>query len=329
MARYSDAPISVPPPHPPPTPPPPPPTPPPPPPPGLGLITVLISATQDTAPAQARRPAQLQGLDPSRSSRSPTSCVPRSRRRSPGSERTRWRSRCSPDNPRTVAALATQAGLDVGEPVAGSALDGLDEQALDRLVARMTVFGRVAPEHKERIVTSLRRQGRYVAMIGDGVNGARALKAAQVGVAMRSGSAVTHDVADIVLVDDPPSVRAGKSSTGSRRRCTSSSQRVATQGVVILAVTMLGLGFPYSPTQVGLTLFTVGVPTLFLTLWARSTPPDPHLLSNLARFAIPAAIVTGGFATAVYAFLYESVTQFIGPAGPRPRRSATSRATRG
>ena len=64
------------------------------------------------------------------------------------------------------------------------------------------MFGRVAPEQKERIVVSLRRQGRYVAMIGDGVNDARALKGAQVGVAMRSGSAVTRDVADIVLVDD-------------------------------------------------------------------------------------------------------------------------------
>ena len=94
----------------------------------------------------------------------------------------------SGDNPRTVAALATQAGLDVGEPVPGSALDGLDEQALDRLVARTTVFGRVAPEHKERIVTSLRRQGRYVAMIGDGVNDARALRTSH-GQLVSSGGA--------------------------------------------------------------------------------------------------------------------------------------------
>ena len=108
----------------------------------------------------------------------------------------------SGDDPRTVAALATQAGIDVGEPVSGADLDGLDEGALDRIVARTSVFGRVAPEQKERIVASLRRQGRYVAMIGDGVNDARALKAAQVGVAMRSGSSVTRDVADIVLVDD-------------------------------------------------------------------------------------------------------------------------------
>lgn len=99
----------------------------------------------------------------------------------------------SGDDPRTVAAIAARAGLDAGEPVAGTAIDGLDDAALDRLVHRTTVFGRVAPEHKEWIVRSLRRQNHYVAMIGDGVNDARALKGAQVGVAMRSGSAVTRD----------------------------------------------------------------------------------------------------------------------------------------
>jgi cation-transporting ATPase E len=224
----------------------------------------------------------------------------------------------SGDDPRTVAALAGRAGLDVGEPVRGAALDDLDDPALDRLVARTAVFGRVAPEHKERIVASLRRQGRRVAMIGDGVNDARALKRAQVGVAMRSGSAVTRDVADIVLVDDSfaallPARREGRRIiNGIAVSMYVFLARVATQGLVILAVTMLGLGFPYSPTQVGLTLLTVGVPTLFLTFWARPTAPDPHLLGNLARFVIPAAVVTAGFGTAVYAYLYRSVTRFLG-----------------
>ena len=221
----------------------------------------------------------------------------------------------SGDDPRTVAALATQAGLTVGEPVAGAELDGLDDAALDRVVACTTVFGRVAPEHKERIVASLRRQGGYVAMIGDGVNDARALKAAHVGVAMRSGSAVTRDVADIVLVDDSfaalqPAQREGRRIiNGIAVSMYVFLARVATQGIVILAVTMLGLGFPYSPTQVGLTLLTVGVPTLFLTFWAEPTRPDPHLLGNLARFVLPAAIITAGFGTAVYAILYEAVLQ--------------------
>ena len=223
----------------------------------------------------------------------------------------------SGDDPRTVAALATQAGLEVGDPIAGADLDGLDDPSLDRLVARTTVFGRIAPEQKERIVASLRRRGHYVAMIGDGVNDARALKRAHVGVAMRSGSAVTRDVADIVLVDDSfaallPAQREGRRIiNGIAVSMYVFLARVATQGLVILAVTMLGLGFPYSPTQVGLTLLTVGVPTLFLTFWARSTPTDEHLLGNLARFVIPAAVVTAGFGTAVYAYLYTSVTEFL------------------
>lgn len=223
----------------------------------------------------------------------------------------------SGDDPRTVAALAVQAGLEVGEPVTGSAVDGLDDVALDRLVAVTTVFGRVAPEQKERIVASLRRQGRYVAMIGDGVNDARALKGAQVGVAMRSGSAVTRDVADIVLVDDSfaallPAQREGRRIiNGIAVSMYVFMARVATQGLVILAVTMLGLGFPYSPTQVGLTLLTVGVPTLFLTFWARPTRPDEHLLGNLARFVIPAALVTAAFGTAVYAYLYKRLADGV------------------
>jgi cation-transporting ATPase E len=209
--------------------------------------------------------------------------------------------------------------------VRGADLDGLDDPALDRVVARTRVFGRVAPEHKERIVASLRRQRRYVTMIGDGVNDARALKAAHVGVAMRSGSAVTRDVADVVLVDDsfaalPPARREGRRIiNGIAISMYVFLARVATQGLVILAVTMLGLGFPYSPTQVGLTLLTVGVPTLFLTFWARPVPPDPDLLGNLARFVIPAAVFTAGFGTAVYAYLYRSVTGFLG-SGPSPAR---------
>jgi cation-transporting ATPase E len=152
-------------------------------------------------------------------------------------------------------------------------------------------------------------------MIGDGVNDARALKGAHVGVAMRSGSAVTRDVADVVLVDDsfaallPARAEGRRIIAGIAASMHVFLARVATQGVVILAVTMIGLGFPYSPTQVGLTLFTVGVPTLFLTLWARPVPPDTNLLGNLARFVIPAALVTAGFGTAVYAHLYMEVSQ--------------------
>jgi cation-transporting ATPase E len=224
----------------------------------------------------------------------------------------------SGDDPRTVAALANRAGLDdIADPVSGAAIDDLDDAALDELVERTTVFGRTAPEQKERIVSALRRKGHHVAMIGDGVNDARALKRAHVGVAMRSGSAVTKDVADIVLVDDsfaallPARTEGRRIINGIAVSMYVFLARVATQGLVILAVTMLGLGFPYSPTQVGLTLLTVGVPTLFLTFWARPQPPDGQLLGNLARFVIPAAVITAGIGTGVYAFLYTRLAEGV------------------
>ena len=219
----------------------------------------------------------------------------------------------SGDDPRTVAALARQAGLDGGDPVTGADLDALTDREFDDVAARTTVFGRIAPEQKERLVASLRRQGRYVAMVGDGVNDARALKRAHVGVAMRSGSAVTRDVADIVLTDDSltallPAQQEGRriiSGIGTSMQVFLA--RVGTQGLVILAVTMLGLGFPYSPANVGLTLLTVGLPTLFLTMWARPAPPDPHLLTSLWRFVVPAMVVTAAGGVAVYAHHYTTL----------------------
>jgi cation-transporting P-type ATPase E len=132
-------------------------------------------------------------------------------------------------------------------------------------------------------------------------------------VAMRSGSAITRDVADIVLTDDSlaalvPAQREGRRIIdGLGTSMQVFLARVATQGLVIVAVTMLGLGFPYSPANVGLTLLTVGVPTLFLTTWARPARPDPHLLANLGRFVVPAGVITAAAGVAVYAYHYTTL----------------------
>lgn len=158
-------------------------------------------------------------------------------------------------------------------------------------------------------------------MAGDGVNDVRALKKAHVGVAMRSGASVTRDVADMVLLTDsfdalPPARREGRRIlSGIGTSMFLFLARVATAMLVIIVVTMLGLGFPYTPTQVGLTLFTVGVPTFFLTLWARPLPPDEDLLASLARFVIPVAVVTAGFGSAIFALLSSLVTRGLASPG--------------
>ena len=106
------------------------------------------------------------------------------------------------DHPVTAAAIARDLGLE-GEVHEGRALDGLDAPALAALVERSAVFARVAPEHKMRIVDSLKARGHVVAMTGDGVNDAPALKAADIGVAMGiTGTEVTKEAATLVLTDD-------------------------------------------------------------------------------------------------------------------------------
>jgi cation-transporting ATPase E len=77
--------------------------------------------------------------------------------------------------------------------------------------------------------------------------------------------------------------------------------------LAIVAVSMLGLGFPYEPAQVGLTLFTVGVPSLLMTAWARPAPPDRRMLGRIARFVLPAGVVTAVFAVALYTVAYTLV----------------------
>ena len=109
------------------------------------------------------------------------------------------------DHKDTAVAIGKELGIitDASQAVTGSALDGLTDEELDKAVEKYSVYARVQPEHKVRIVNAWRRKGAITAMTGDGVNDAPSIKSADIGVGMGiTGTDVTKNVADMVLSDD-------------------------------------------------------------------------------------------------------------------------------
>lgn len=220
----------------------------------------------------------------------------------------------SGDNPETVAALARQAGFPADiRLVSGPELAAMSQSEFEQAAAEATIFGRITPEQKDQLVDVLLRQGKRVAMMGDGVNDVLALKKASLGIAMQSGSSAARNVADMILLNDSfaalrPAFEEGRRIIGGMSSALYLFlTRVATTTLIIIGVTMVGLDFPFDPAQVALTTFTVGVPAFFLTLWARPQRLEENLLSSLARFVFPVAIVTMLMAVAIYVTDYNSL----------------------
>ena len=109
------------------------------------------------------------------------------------------------DHKLTAVAVAKEVGIyKEGDLVlTGAEMDQLSEEKFEEIVEKVTVYARVSPEHKLKIVNALKKKGHIVAMTGDGVNDAPAVKAADVGVAMGiSGTDVTREASDLILTDD-------------------------------------------------------------------------------------------------------------------------------
>lgn len=214
----------------------------------------------------------------------------------------------SGDAPATVAAIAADAGIEVGGgPVDGRALPD-DPAALAELLAHTSVIGRIAPDDKRRVVEALRDAGRYVAMVGDGVNDVPALKAARLAIAQGTGAQMTKSVADIVLLSGDFSTVPGMVAEG--RRILRNVQRVAKLFVakasfaafLILTVGTTAAAYPFLPRHLTVaSTFGVGVPAFFLALAPSSGPwRSASFLRDVARFAIPAGISVGAGVLGAY-----------------------------
>jgi Ca2+-transporting ATPase len=203
------------------------------------------------------------------------------------------------DHPRTAAVIARELGItDDGRVITGAQLEALSDDALPSTVAEVSVYARVNPEHKLRIVDALRRAGAVVAMTGDGVNDAPALKRADIGVAMGiAGTDVSKEAADMILADDNfativAAVEEGRAIFANIRKflrylLSSNIGEVLTMFLGVVLAERLGLQaasgaivLPLLPTQIlWINLVTDGPPALALGL----DPVDGHVMQHPPR----------------------------------------------
>lgn len=222
----------------------------------------------------------------------------------------------SGDNPTTVSAIAAQVGLDVGEAIDARTL-GDEPEDLVEAIAAHTVFGRVSPHQKRSFVRALQSEGHVVAMTGDGVNDALALKDADIGVAMGNGAQATRAVAQLVLLDGqfsklPHVLAEGRRVIGNIERVASLflSKNVYALMLVIL-VSIAGLPFPFLPRHLTLiSAVTIGIPAFVLALGPNDERYRPGFLRRVLGFAVPSGAITG---VAIFAAYLAARTQHLLP----------------
>jgi Ca2+-transporting ATPase len=193
------------------------------------------------------------------------------------------------DHAVTAAAIAERLGIGDGDPVVltGTDIDDLDDAGLRQRMDEVAVVARATPQHKLRVVEALQANGEVVAVTGDGVNDAPALKAADIGVAMgRDGTDVARDAADMVLADDnyvtiEAAVEEGRAAFDNVRKVTFFLLATGVAGIVALIAALL-LGWPLLmlPAQIlWLNLVTKGLQDVALAF----EPPEPGLLDQPPR----------------------------------------------
>ncbi|MDO5094636.1 MAG: HAD-IC family P-type ATPase, partial [Propionibacteriaceae bacterium] len=212
----------------------------------------------------------------------------------------------SGDNAASVGAVTRSLGVSVADAVDARHLP-TDEAEFAEVVGKTDVFGRVTPQQKRAMVTALQSQGQTVAMTGDGVNDVLALKDADLGVAMGSGSAATRAVAQIVLLDDrfatlPHVVAEGRRVIGNIERVAKLFLTKTVYAVLIaLVVGLLGLPNPFIPLHVTVTgWFTIGIPAFLLSLAPNKERARPGFVSRVLALALPSGIVVGLVAIVTY-----------------------------
>ncbi|MFF4738916.1 HAD-IC family P-type ATPase [Streptomyces sp. NPDC001262] len=206
----------------------------------------------------------------------------------------------SGDNAVSVGAVAAKLALPGADAPVDARRLPAEQEAMAEVLDRGAVFGRVTPQQKRDMVGALQSRGHTVAMTGDGVNDVLALKDADIGVSMGSGSEATRAVAQIVLLNN--SFATLPSVVAEGRRVIGNITRVATLFLtktaysVLLAILVVCTRVPYPFLPRHLTLLstlTIGVPAFFLALAPNKERAKPHFVRRVMRYAIPSGLIAG------------------------------------
>ena len=202
----------------------------------------------------------------------------------------------SGDTPVTVSEVARQAGIAHAEDYIDASTLKTPEE-LEEAILKYTVFGRVTPDQKRQFVQALKKNGKTVAMTGDGVNDVLALKDADCSVAMASGSDAAAQAAQLVLLDNDFSKMPSVVLEG--RRVVNNLQRSGTLFLVknifsfLLSIFSLisMVTYPLEPSQISLiSMFTIGIPGFLLSLMPNKNRIEGHFITNILTRALPAAL---------------------------------------
>ncbi|MDE3134028.1 MAG: HAD-IC family P-type ATPase [Acidobacteriota bacterium] len=215
----------------------------------------------------------------------------------------------SGDAPGTVATIARDVGIPMSVVVDGLEIPDEPDARL-RFACQVSAVGRISPEGKRDLVRALSDAGRYVAMVGDGVNDVPALKSARLAIAQGSGTQMARAVSDLVLTDGdfaciPALVKEGRQALRNLQRVTKLYvTKSAFAAFLILTIGISSDAYPLLPRHLSLAAsLTIGIPTFFLALApSRGDWRPTGFARAVARFAVPAGVVTGTGVIAAYLF---------------------------
>ena len=201
----------------------------------------------------------------------------------------------SGDNPVTVSKIAKQVGVKDFDKYID--MSTVSEKKIEEVANQYTIFGRVSPMQKKQLVVAMQKQGKTVAMTGDGVNDVLALKTADCSIAMANGSDATKSVSQLILLDSnfasmPKVVAEGRRTINNIQR-SASLFLVKTIYSTILAIMFLIMGdsYPFIPIQLSLiSVVTIGIPSFILALEPNKEKIQGHFMQNVIAKAIPTGL---------------------------------------